>query len=255
LQGLIDLRNKEREQTIQQIKETNEYLDKILEERKAENEAYLQAKKDDEDAKELLEKAKAAFLEYYKKNDIKMGPIQGSATGMLQEPEFARSKDDAPDASLSSKGNNKVASKGVISLFDYIIEDLGDELTNEKAAEAKSQEEYEAEKATADKLVEDLTEKKVNLESTIAKRKEDKASEEKDKQDNNGDRDAELAYQAKIKPDCDWILKAFDQRADARAAEMNGLESAKEFLAGKTALLEKSDDVKFPSIGFLGLSN
>merc|ERR1719335_800419 len=258
LEKLIELRTKEKEETVAKINETKAYMKDITDERKEENEAYLQAKKDDEDAKALLEKAKDAFTKYYKESGIKMGPIQGSVKGLLQEePEFERSADDAPDATFSKKGNNKVAGKGIVSLFDYIIEDLADELANEKKAEAKSQEEYEAEMATAQKLVDDLEEKKVTLEGIIAKRKEDKEEENKDMKENNKDRDAELKYEAKIKPDCDWILKAFDQRAAARAAEMSGLESAKEFLAGKTALLEKSakfDDAQLSSLRFLGVS-
>jgi peptidoglycan hydrolase CwlO-like protein len=255
LEKLIELRTKEREETIEKIKETKKYMKDITDERKEENEAYLQAKKDDEDAKALLEKAKEEFTKFYKENGIKMGPIQGSVKGLLQEePEFERSADDAPDATFTHKGSNKLEGKGIVSLFDYIIEDLQDELANEKKAEAKSQEEYEAEMATAQKLVDDLEEKKVTLEGIIAKRKEDKEEENKDMKANNKDRDAELAYQVKIKPDCDWILKAFDQRAAARAAEMDGLATAKEFLAGKTALIEKSDkfdDAKLRNLGFL----
>merc|ERR1719316_2590127 len=259
LEKLIELRTKEREETIAKIKETKAYMKDITDERKEENEAYLQAKKDDEDAKALLEKAKDAFTKYYKESGIKMGPIQGSVKGLLQEePEFERSADDAPDASFSKKGNNKVASKGIISLFDYIIEDLNDELANGKKAEAKSQSEFEEEEATAQKLVSDLKEKVVTLEGIIAKRQDDKKDENTDMKENNGDRDNEVDYQAKIKPDCDWILKAFDQRADARAAEAGGLISAKEFLAGKTSLLQKSkdmfDDGKLQRLGFLGIA-
>merc|ERR1719353_2307274 len=178
---------------------------------------------------------------------------------MIQaEPAFERSADDAPDATFSSKGNNKNASKNILQLFAYIIEDLYDEISNEKKAEAKAQEEYEEEKATAEKLVADLEEKIVTLEGIIAKRKEDKEEENKDMKENNKDRDAELKYKAKITPDCDWILKAFDQRADARSAEAAGLTSAKEALASSTALLQESprkfDDSKLPSLGFLGIS-
>merc|ERR1719335_2091400 len=149
------------------------------------------------------------MADYYKKNGIKMGPIQGNGRGNLlqEEPVFERSADDAPDATFSDKGNNKNASKNILSLFAYIIEDLYDELSNEKKAEAKSQQEYEEEKASADKLVADLKEKIVTLEGIIAKRNEDKKEEHKDMKENNKDRDAELKYQAKIKPDCDWILK------------------------------------------------
>merc|ERR1719183_2328184 len=211
LDGLIELRTNERQDTIDKIIENAQYQKDIKKERKDENDAYLAAKKDDEDAKDLLEKAKAAMSAYYKKNGIKMGPIQGSATGLLQAPEFARSEDDAPDATLSKKGNNKNQAKGIISLFDYIIEDLADELVNEKKAEAKSQEEFEAEMASAKKQEKTLKEKKTTLEGIISKRKEDKEEENKDMKENNKDRDAELKYQDKITPDCDWILKAFDK--------------------------------------------
>merc|ERR1719335_813415 len=130
------------------------------------------------------------MADYYKKNGIKMGPIQGNGRGNLlqEEPVFERSADDAPDATFSNKGNNKNASKNILSLFAYIIEDLYDELSNEKKSEAKSQEEYEAEKATAEKLVEDLEEKIVTLEGIIAKRKEDKKEENLDMKENNKDR-------------------------------------------------------------------
>merc|ERR1719440_1177674 len=129
-----------------------------------------------------------------------MGPIQGSVKGALiqQEPEFERSADDAPDATFSNKGNNKLKGKGIVSLFDYIIEDLNDELANEKKAEAESQADYEKEMDTAQKLYDELEEKKVNLENIIAKRKEDKKEENQDMKDNNKDRDAELKYEAKI---------------------------------------------------------
>merc|ERR1719389_1170175 len=62
LEKLIQLRTQERADTIQKIKE----------ERKAEHEAYQQAKKDDEDAVALLEKARDAMAKYYKENGIKM---------------------------------------------------------------------------------------------------------------------------------------------------------------------------------------
>merc|ERR1719217_976432 len=250
LEKLIELRTQEKADATQKKEETQQYIKDITKERKEENDAYLQAKKDDEDAIALLEKARDVMADYYKKNGIKMGPIQGSVKGAFaqEEPVFERSADDAPDATFSDKGNNKNASKNILSLFAYIIEDLYDELSNEKKSEAKSQEEFEKEKATAEKLVEDLEEKIVTLEGIIAKRKEDKKEENLDMKENNKDRDAELKYEAKIKPDCDWILKAFDQRATARAAEMDGLTMAKEFLNGKTALLEKSqkfDDAAF----------
>merc|ERR1719265_976825 len=163
LEGLIELREKQKAEAIHKKEETEDYVKQIHEERKEEHEAYEEAKKDDEGAIKLLEEAKKVFTKYYKENDIKMGPIQGSVKGAFaqEDPAFARSADDAPDATFSKKGHNKLAGKDIVSLFDYIIEDLNDELANEKKIEEKAQADYEAEMATAQKLLDDLEEKKI----------------------------------------------------------------------------------------------
>jgi septal ring factor EnvC (AmiA/AmiB activator) len=245
LQKLIEQRTEEKDDANAKIKETNQYIADITADRKAEHEAYNQAKKDDVQALKVLNSAKDAFAAFYKKQGIEM--LQG-------EPAFERSEDDAPDASFTKKGSNTVASKNILQLMDYIIEDLTDELANTKKAETEAQADFEDEKAKADQLVSDLKDKVVGLENIIAKRITSKKEENVDKKENNKDRDDELTYKAKITPDCDWILKAFDQRAEARAAESAGLTTAKEFLAGKTALLQTFDDSKMKSINFLGLA-
>jgi len=261
LEQLIELRTSEKDAANEKIKETNQYIKDITDERKAENEAYIVAKDDDDAAINVLDTAKAAMAKFYKKNGVKMGAIQGAAKGAVlaqDEPVFERSEDDAPDASFSGKGKNKNASKNILSLFSYIIEDLTNELIHEKKTEAQSQADFEKESATAEQLVSDLEEKVVTLEGIIATRVDDKKDENKDMKENNVDRDAELKYQAKITPDCDWIIKAFDGRADARAAEAGGLTTAKEFLAGKTSLIQsehKFDDSKLSSLGFLGVAH
>merc|ERR1719265_1721067 len=65
LEKLISLREKQRAETIEKIKETKQYMSDITDERKAEHDAYEVAKKDDEDAKKLLEEA----YEVAKKDD------------------------------------------------------------------------------------------------------------------------------------------------------------------------------------------
>jgi len=256
LDKLIELRTSEKAETNQRIKETVQYKSDLTDERKAENEAFLQAAKDDNGAIDLLDKAKAAMAKFYKEQGVDMGEIQGSATGLLQEPEFERSKDDAPDASFSKKGGRKNQSKNILSLLSYIIEDLNDEVATGKKNEAQSQAEFEEEMATANTLQKDLEAKVVTLDDILSKRNTDKVAENKDKKANNGDKDAEVAYKEKITPDCDWIIGAFDKRADARTAEMAGLSQAKDILAGQSALLEKSGKAgkKFNEIHFLGMN-
>merc|ERR1719183_3119068 len=98
----------------------------------------------------------------------------------------------------------------------------------------------------AETLKEELIEKKTNLEDSIAKREEEKSDEHDENE-----------YRAEIKPDCDWIIKSFTDRHNAREAEMNGLMTAKEYLAGAKvpSLLQKKgfNDDALGNIGFLGL--
>merc|ERR1719476_252582 len=153
-------------------------MEAMTKQRKQENEAFHSAKEDDENAIKLLEAALDALSEYYKKNKIEMGPIQGSVK-LLQKP-FAVSEDQAPDATFSDKGSRKHETKGVLQLMTMLIEDLQDEIKNEMKEEEETQLEYEKEMKAAKKSKEELIEKKVNLEETIAKREQDKTDEHKD---------------------------------------------------------------------------
>merc|ERR1719263_2054065 len=189
-------------------------MEAMTKQRNQENEAFLAAKKDDQDAIALLEAARDALSKYYKKNKIEMGPIQGSVK-LLQKP-FAVSEDQAPDATFSNKGSRKHETKGVLQLMTMLIEDLQDEIKNEMKEEEETQLEYEKEMKAAKKLKEELIEKKVNLEETIAKREQDKSDEHADMSKNTGEKMDELDYKAKIKPDCDWIIGSFKERETAR---------------------------------------
>merc|ERR1719468_1071452 len=179
----------------------------------------------------------------YKKTKIEMGPIQGRVK-FLQKP-FEVSEDQAPMQHLV-----------ILQLMTMLlIEDLQDKIKNETKDEEAMQLEYESEMAAAKKLEEELTEKKINLEETIAKREEDKMSEHSDRTKNLGEKQSEELYKSQIKPDCDWIIGAFKERETARAAEMNGLVTAKEYLAGAKvpSLLQKSkfNDDALSSINFM----
>jgi len=229
----------------------------MTKQRKQENEAFLNAKKDDIAAISLLELAKTALTKFYEKNKVEMGEIQGSATGEFVQQPFAVSQDQAPEATFSDKGSRKNESKGVVGLMTMLIEDLQDEIKNETQEEADTQTEYEEEMAAATKLKDELIAKKVNLEETIAKRQSDVSAEHASKLATNNAKKVELKYKDRIKPDCDWIIGSFSQRATARANEMNGLVTAKEYLAGAKvpSLLQKSkfNDNALSSIKFMGM--
>jgi len=248
LEKLIALREEEKAKTISEIEDVIAQMEGMEKMRKEENEEYIAAKNDDKSAIELLERAKEALSKYYKENKIEM---------LQAGPDFAVSQDQAPEATFSSKGARKGESKGIVSLMTMLIEDLEDEIKNGTKDEGDAQAEHEKAMDVAKKLKESLVEKKTTLEETIAKRDEERVEEHRLKGINLNDKTAELDYKAEIKPDCDWIIGSFESRAKAREGEMNGLTSAKEYLAGaKPSLLQvttPTDDTSLSHIRFLGL--
>merc|ERR1719265_936819 len=204
------------------------------EQRKEEKAAFLEGKTDDEAAIQLLEAAKNALAAYYKKEKITLGPIQGSVKGLdlVQEPVFRISEDQAPDATFSHKGSRKGESKGAISILTMIIEDLHAEIASGIKAEAKMQTDFEESLAAAKKRVAELEDQVEELNEMIAQRKVDWTNEHESMKANNNSLDAEHKYKKEITPDCDWILKAFEERRTKRKAEADALVEAKEYLAG-----------------------
>merc|ERR1719399_2687329 len=153
LEALIKQREDEKVTTLEEIEQVKQEISYMEATRIEENQVFLQEKTDDENAIELLQKAKEAILAYYEKNKIELGPIQGSVKGvLLQEPVFKISEDQAPDATFSHKGKRKTETKGVISIIQMIIEDLGGEIKTEQMNEAEAQLEFEKQLAAAKKL-------------------------------------------------------------------------------------------------------
>merc|ERR1712151_1154437 len=103
LEKLIAMHTEEKLKTIEEIESVTAQMEAMTKQRNQENEAFLAAKKDDQDAIALLEAARDALSKYYKKNKIEMGPIQGSVKGALVQKPFDVSEDQAPDATFSHK--------------------------------------------------------------------------------------------------------------------------------------------------------
>jgi len=142
------------------------------------------------------------------------------------------------------KDDNKGAKKAIVSLMDYIIEDLKSEIAEDKVDEAAGVVEWQAATAAALDLEQGLRTKINTLEADIALRDADKTEETSVELTNEQKLAAIKGYEANIKPDCDWMVKNFEGRAKARLVEHDGLIEAKELLAGKLALLQSSKTVE-----------
>jgi len=223
--------------TIADIATADKTLDDMAKKRKEENDAYLQAKSDDEKAIVLLEKAKAALAEYGMKF-------------LQQDPE--------PEMKLSGKDSAGTQTKGVVSLLDMIIEDLDNELAEGKSAEAAAQLDYEAMKKAVEDQKAKLTKAKINLEGQIAEEGTAKTAEEDLQKENEKELTNEKATETDLKKTCDDSIKNQPERRQKRKIETEGLLSAREFLAGmgadalvQTPRSEKNVLPAFQTLSFL----
>merc|ERR1719305_1744495 len=120
-----------------------------------------------------------------------------------------------------------------------------------------SQQEYAKAKAAALKLA-TLEEKKTNLEEAKAETDVKIGDAETLQEETEKLLKAKEEELKDMKPNCDWIMKAFETRREKRKAEMQGLLQAKSYLSGAApSMLEKSasfDDDVLPNLSFQSVS-
>merc|ERR1719311_162902 len=98
--------------------------------------------------------------------------------------------------------------------------------TEEKDSQAeyeKLMEDSKTKRADDSKLLSDKGAAKAELESELQAYKDTKAASSKELT-------GTLEYISSLHADCDWLVKYFDARKEARAAEMESLENAKAVL-------------------------
>merc|ERR1719420_2635910 len=171
-----------------------------------EHATFNQGKADNEGASKLLGMAIEAMSSYHKN------------TGLLQQsPEDKLKELGMPTETFTDSKKNAQESGGIVGIMEMIVEDLHEEIEKMTKEEVESQKDYEEELGAAKKLMDELKVKRTDVESTIAEVQEAIGQEDDLKEELEGLLKDEKDYLAGIKPDCDWILKAFDERRMRRA--------------------------------------
>merc|ERR1712176_707899 len=137
-----------------------------------------------------------------------------------------------PPATWDAYAKKSGESTGVIAMIDLLVKDLTKEMTEGKTAEMDAQADYEAMmKDSAEKRVADSealaskTAQKAALEQDLAALKDEHAA-------TTGELAATLEYIASLHAECDWLLKYFEVRKEARNGEIDSLRNAKAVLSG-----------------------
>jgi len=154
-----------------------------------------------------------------------------------------------PPATWDAYAKKTEGSSGVIAMIDLLIKDLDKEMTEAETEEKNSQADYET-------MMKESSAKRVADSKSLADKQASKANTEAalsdfegDKKDTVGELMATMKYIQSLHSECDWLMKYFDVRKEARAAEIDSLVKAKAVLSGADFSL-----LQVKKNGFLGRS-
>jgi len=212
------------------IKALDKAVAEATEQRKEEHEDFTEEMSSNAAAKELLGFAKNRLNKFYNPKLYKP-----PAASFIQISKHEQSDEVAPPPPPEAVGGYKKKgeeSAGVIGMIDTLVRDVTKEMTESETEEKDAQGDYEQmmsdskeKRATDSKALTEKTSTKAEMETQLESSTEGKTSAGKELM-------ATEAYISSLHADCDWLLKYFDMRKEARANEVDALEKAKAVLSG-----------------------
>jgi len=216
------------------IKELDESVVDATEQRKEQNEEFKQLMAADTKAKEILKFAKKRLNKFYNPT------LALAQTAKVDSPLFAEvavhdhseAPPGPPPDTWDAYAKKSDESTNVVAMVDVLIADLDKEMTEAKAEEKNGQEDYETMMSeSAAKRTEDS--KALGNKMSAKADAEKMLSQQSDvKKDTTKELWATLKYIDSLHQECDWLMKFFDVRKNARTGEIDALVKAKEVLSG-----------------------
>jgi len=202
----------------------------------AEHAEYEELIASDSATKDVLKMAKNRLNQFYNPKLAKPTPATAS---FVQISSHAQSKaaPPPPPETFGAYSTKTEENGSVISMVNLLIGDMDKEMAEAEAEEKNGQEAYETlMKDSADKRTTDsksLTQKQGALADT------EKALDdhEEDKTETNHELSATNKFISELHAECDWLIKYFDVRSEARASEIDSLGNAKAVLNGASYAL------------------
>jgi len=216
------------------IRALDKSVAEATEQRQEESSDYSTSMASNSAAVELLNMAKNRLNKFY---NPKLASVLQSSESPGPAPEGVKAY------SKNTEGGN-----GVIAMIDLLIKDVEKELTEAEFTEKDSQEDYErmmadasAKRAEDSKSITDKAVAKSDMAVALEENKEAKESAKKTLM-------ATEMYISNLHADCDWLIKYFDIRKEARTGEIDALSKAKAVLSGADySLLQKQSKMSFLS--------
>merc|ERR1719220_487799 len=213
------------------IKALDKSVAEATEQRKEENADYKELKQSDTAAKQILLFAKNRLNKFYNPKLYKP-PAEAPAQFVQVVAHRIEGAPPAPPESFHAYTKKSGENAGVTQMIDLLVKDLDKELQEAEVNEKDAQTDYEtlmAESATkrADdsKSMSDKAATKASEEEALETEQDTKAATGKELM-------ATLEYIHSLHGECDWLLKFFDARKEARDGELDALGKAKAVLNG-----------------------
>jgi chromosome segregation ATPase len=259
LQGSIAMLADEIEALEDGVKALDKAVSEATENRKEEHEDFSELMANDANAKEVLLWAKNRLNKFYNpklykappKRDLSAedsivvsmggtlaptappGGIAGTGIGLVQISAHSHKKAaPPPPPSTGSYSKKTEEGTGVISMIDVLVKDLDKEMQESQVSESDAQADYEA--SMADAASKRAADSKSITEKTSAKAQaEEMLQAETDKKAETSTMLAETIYYIQqLHGQCDFLLKYFEVRKEARDSEIDALGKAKAVLSG-----------------------
>jgi len=236
------------------IKALDKSVTEATEQRKEENEDYTALMASDAAAKELIEFAKNRLNKFYNPKLYKApakkeltdedratlaaggtlapteapGGIAGTGIGFVQTV----TAPPPPPEAFEAYSKKSEESNGIIAMLDLLIKDLDKEMTEAEVTEKDAQGDYEvymkdssAKRAQDSKTLTDKEGALASLKGGLEEQKGSLTSTDKELMATN-------QYIHALHLECDWLIKYYDMRKEARANEIDSLGKAKAVLSG-----------------------
>jgi chromosome segregation ATPase len=212
------------------IKDLDKQVAEATEQRKAEHEEFSSLMSSNTAAKDLLGIAKNRLNKFYNPKLYKPPASAASFVQVFQH--VVREAPAPPPETWDAYSKKSQENTGVIAMIDLLIKDLDKEMVEAETEEENNQKEYEelmkdsAEKrATASKQLTDKTSAKASMEADLQQAKEQHKSSGKELM-------ATAKFISSLHAECDWLMKYYDVRKEARSSEIDALKNAKAVLSG-----------------------
>jgi len=258
LEGSIAMLKDEIEALEDGIKALDKSVAEATDTRKAEHEDFSELMTNDANAKEVLLWAKNRLNKFYNPKLYKAPPkrvlssedsivvsmggtlaptappggIAGTGISLVQVHAHKKDAPPPPPETFGAYSKKSEEGTGVISMIDLLVKDLDKEMQESKVSEEDAQADYE--KTMADAASKRAADSKSMTEKTSAKAEaEEMLQAETDKKAETSTMLSEtLYYIQQLHGQCDFLLKYYDVRKEARDSEIDALGKAKAVLSG-----------------------